>query len=68
MYFFISKKPSLKFRTVAYGVDGELLSLLKNYLEYREQRVVLNDQASEQRKVNSGFPQGSILGCLLFLI
>ena len=32
----------------AYGVDGELLSLLKNYLE--NCRVVLNVQTSEWRK------------------
>ena len=28
------------FKLKAYGVEGELLSLLKNYLENREQRVV----------------------------
>ena len=31
----------------AYDVEGELLSLLKNYLENREQRVVLSCQTSE---------------------
>ena len=35
------------FMLKAYGVEGELLSLLKNYLEKREQRVVLNGQTSE---------------------
>ena len=34
------------FKLKAYGVEGELLSLLKNYLENREQRVVLNGQTS----------------------
>ena len=51
-----------------YGVEGELLSLLKNYLENREQRVVLNGQTSEWRKIMSGIPQRSVLGPLLFLI
>ena len=32
------------FKLKSYGVEGELLSLLKNYLENREQRVVLNGQ------------------------
>ena len=39
----------------AYGVGDELLSLLKNYLENREQGVVLNSQISECRKKNSIF-------------
>ena len=52
----------------AYSVKGELLSLLKNYLENREQRVTLNGHTSEWRKILSRIPQGSVLGPLLFLI
>ena len=44
----------LLFRIKAYGVDGELLSLLENYLENCKQKVVLNDQTSEWREINSG--------------
>ena len=54
------------FKLKASGVDGELLLLLKNYLGNQEQRVTLNDQTSEWRKVMSGIPQGS--GQILFLI
>ena len=44
------------FKLKSCGVEGELLSLLKNYLENREQRVVLNGQISEWRKIMSGVP------------
>ena len=52
----------------AYGIEGELLSLLKNYLENREQRVVLIGQTSGRGKLKSRDPEGSVLLSLLFLI
>ena len=58
----------LVFKLKSYSVEGELLSLLKNYLRSCEQRVVLNGQTSGWRKINSGIPRGSVLGPLLFLM
>ena len=58
----------LLFKLQAYGVEGHLLALLKDYLHNRKERVVLNGQMSDSRKLNSGVPQGSVLGPLLSLI
>ena len=58
----------LLFKLQAYGVEGQLLALLKDYLHNHKQRVVLNDQTSDWRKINSGVPQRSVLGPLLILV
>ena len=58
----------LIFHLRLYAVEGELLSLLKNYHENRQQRVALNSQTSGWRKINSRVPQGLVLGPPLFLI
>ena len=49
------------------GISGNLLYLLKDFLKYRKQRVVLNGQNFLWKRITSGAPQGSILGPLLFL-
>ena len=51
-----------------YNVDGTLLKFICNYLQHREQRVVLGSQNSSMKSVLSGVPQGSILGPLLFVL
>ena len=50
------------------GISGNFLKLIKNFLDNRSQRVLLNGQTSNWLPVKAGVPQGSILGLLFFLI
>ena len=58
----------LLFKLQQNGISGSLLNLFQNYLNDRKRRVVLNGSFSEFTSIESGVPQGSILGPLLFLI
>ena len=55
-------------KAAALGVAGQLHTWLQNYLHNRSLSVVLNGQQSVQYAVNTGVPQGSILGPTLFLV
>ena len=59
---------ALIFKLRSYGISNSLLCLFNNFFPEMFQRVVLNGQASEGRKVLVGVSQDSFLEPLLLLI
>jgi hypothetical protein len=60
-------------KTEFYGISGIVNKLMRSYLENRYQRFLMKDStlnkvSSKWELVKHRFPQGSILGSLLFLI
>ena len=57
----------LLYKLSQYGITGITNKWIKSSLTNREQRVVVNQEASEPLPVCSGVPQGTVIGPLLFL-
>ncbi len=50
------------------GVRGKILTWLRSFLIGRRQRVLVNGSSSSWQSLDSGVPQGTVLGPLMFLI
>ena len=58
----------LIFNLKQYGISGELLNWITDYLDNRQQRVIVKSYKSGYKNVSAVVQQGSVLGPLLFLI
>ena len=56
----------LGFKMKCNGIQGELLSLLSDFLDDRYQRTILNGKTSEWAHVEAAVPQGSVLAPYCF--
>ena len=61
----ITKKLLLKLHF--YGIRGNILNWIKDFLDNRTQLGILNGSNSHNIAVSSGVPQGSVLEPILFL-
>ena len=57
----------LLYKLKHYGIKGPLHKWLANFLTQRQMRVVIDGQLSREASVDSGVPQGTLLGPLFFL-
>ena len=58
----------LMVKVKSFGIDGNLLEWIRDWLRGRRQRVVVDGCFSEWVEVKSSVVQGSVLGTLLFII
>ena len=50
-----------------YGIKGKIHKWLTNFLTARSMRTIVEGEKSNETTVDSGLPQGTVLGPILFL-
>jgi hypothetical protein len=60
--------PKLLLKLRAYGVTGDLLNLVTDFISDRSQKTRVGRRLSDAKYLTSGVIQGSCLGPLLFLV
>ena len=56
------------FKLKAYGISGNVLNWIMDFLSNSRQGVNVNGSCSDRSNYISGVPQGSVLGPLLFIV
>ena len=59
---------NLSHKMEKYGYKGPIHDMMKSYLSDRWQYVDMNGKETNQKRITTGVPQGSILGPFLFLL
>jgi hypothetical protein len=49
-----------------YGIKGNIHSWLTNFLSTRTMRTIVEGESSKETSVDSGVPQGTVLGPIMF--
>lgn len=58
----------IKRELIKKGISGRMLKYLINFMEERKFKVKINGEKSEEKLLENGLPQGSVLSCVLFNI